>query len=77
MDISDHGVHGRFSRSFGLIQSLPGSADQPQETVVIDKAQWETMVDMHKYLGDIKGTLTFEEMVDNSFAQKAAQKLSK
>ena len=47
----------------------------PAETVVIDPAQWATMIDMHKYLGDIEGTLSFDDMVDNSFAEKAVATL--
>ena len=47
----------------------------PAETVVIDRAQWATMIDMHKYLGDIEGTLSFDDMVDNSFAEKAVATL--
>ncbi len=47
----------------------------PAETVRIDRAQWKTMIDMHKYLGDIEGTLSFEDIVDNSFADKAIKSL--
>lgn len=49
----------------------------PAETVRIDRAQWKTMIDMQKYLGNIKGTLSFEDIVDNSFADKAIKSLRK
>ena len=47
----------------------------PAETVVIDRAQWATMINMHKYLGNIEGTLSFDDIVDNSFAEKAVASL--
>lgn len=47
----------------------------PAETVVIDRAQWATMVNMHKYLGNVEGTLGFDDIVDNSFAEKAVASL--
>ena len=47
----------------------------PAETVVIDRAQWATMVNMHKYLGNVEGTLGFDDIVDNSFAEKAVANL--
>jgi NitT/TauT family transport system substrate-binding protein len=49
----------------------------PAETVVIDRAQWATMIGMHKYLGNIEGTLSFDDIVDNSFAEKAVTMLGK
>ena len=49
----------------------------PAETVVIDRAQWATMIGMHKYLGNIEGTLSFDDIVDNSFAEKAVTMLDK
>jgi len=47
----------------------------PAETAVIDRAQWATMVNMHKYLGNVEGTLGFDDIVDNSFAEKAVTTL--
>lgn len=43
----------------------------PAESVIVDKAQWENLMKMQKYLGNIKGSVPFEQIVDNSFAQKA------
>ncbi len=43
----------------------------PAESVQVDRAQWDNLMAMQKYLGNLKGTTTFEEIVDNSFAIKA------
>jgi NitT/TauT family transport system substrate-binding protein len=43
----------------------------PAESVVVDRAQWDTLMAMRKYLGNLKGTTTFDQIVDNSFAEKA------
>ncbi len=45
----------------------------PAETVVVDRAQWDNLMAMQKYLGNLKGTTTFDQIVDNSFAEKAAK----
>ena len=39
--------------------------------MVVDKAQWDNLIAMQIYLKNIKGTTTFEQIVDNSFAMKA------
>jgi NitT/TauT family transport system substrate-binding protein len=44
----------------------------PSQTVVVDRAQWANLMAMQVYLKNIKGTTTFEQIVDNSFATKAA-----
>jgi NitT/TauT family transport system substrate-binding protein len=45
----------------------------PSESVVVDRAQWENLMKMQVYLKNIKGTTTFDQIVDNSFADKAAK----
>jgi NitT/TauT family transport system substrate-binding protein len=46
----------------------------PASTVVTEKDAWESLMGMQKYLGNIKGTLTFDQVVDNTFADKAAKR---
>ena len=46
----------------------------PAQSVVVDRAQWDNLMAMQKYLGNIKGTTTFEQIVDDSFANKAKVK---
>jgi NitT/TauT family transport system substrate-binding protein len=43
----------------------------PSQSVKVDAKQWETMITMQKYLGNIKGTIPFKDMIDNSYADKA------
>ncbi len=45
----------------------------PAESVVVDRKQWDNLMAMQKYLKNVKGTTTFEQIVDNSFAEKAAK----
>jgi NitT/TauT family transport system substrate-binding protein len=44
----------------------------PAESVKVDTKQWENLINMQKYLGNVKGTIPFQEIVDNSYAEKAA-----
>ncbi len=44
----------------------------PSQSVVVDRTQWANLMKMQVYLGNIKGTTTFDQIVDNSFADKAA-----
>ncbi|HTW25798.1 MAG TPA: ABC transporter substrate-binding protein [Acetobacteraceae bacterium] len=44
----------------------------PAQSVVVDPEQWANLMKMQIYLKNIKGTTTFEQIVDNSFAKKAA-----
>ena len=46
----------------------------PAQSVVVDRAQWDNLIKMQVYLKNIKGTTGFDQIVDNSFAEKA-QKL--
>ena len=43
----------------------------PAQGVKVDKKQWENLISMQKYLGNVKGTIPFEDMIDNSYADKA------
>ena len=43
----------------------------PAEHVVVDRTQWGSLMDMQKYLKNVKGTTTFEQIIDNSYAEKA------
>jgi NitT/TauT family transport system substrate-binding protein len=43
----------------------------PSESIVVDPAQWANLIKMQVYLKNIKGTTTFDQIVDNSFARKA------
>ena len=44
----------------------------PSRSVVVDRTQWDNLIKMQVYLKNIKGTTTFDQIVDNSFANKAA-----
>ena len=45
----------------------------PAESVLVDRQQWDNLMAMQKYLKNVKGTTTFERIVDNSFAEKAVK----
>lgn len=47
----------------------------PAETVVVQRDQWENLMAMQTYLGNVQGTVPFEEIIDNSFAMKAVETL--
>lgn len=47
----------------------------PAESVTVDKDQWENLISMQKYLGNIQGTIAFEDIIDNSYAEKAISSL--
>ncbi|MBA3520625.1 MAG: ABC transporter substrate-binding protein [Rhizobiales bacterium] len=49
----------------------------PAETVVVQEDQWKNLMDMQVYLGNVKGTLPFEQIIDNSFALKAVEEVDK
>ena len=44
----------------------------PSQSVVVDRTQWSNLMTMQKYLGNIQGTTSFAQIVDNTFADKAA-----
>jgi NitT/TauT family transport system substrate-binding protein len=43
----------------------------PAQSVVTKKDQWKNLMDMQVYLGNAKGTIPFDQIIDNSFAEKA------
>ena len=43
----------------------------PAESVKTDPKQWENLITMQKYLGNVKGTIPFAAIIDNSYADKA------
>ena len=43
----------------------------PAETVVTQTDQWKNLMDMQIYLKNVTGKIPFEEVIDNSFAEKA------
>jgi NitT/TauT family transport system substrate-binding protein len=43
----------------------------PAQTVKTDPKQWENLMTMQKYLGNVKGTIAFKDIIDNSYADKA------
>ena len=45
----------------------------PAESVVTQADQWKNLMDMQIYLGNVKGTIPMDEIIDNSFAEKAVQ----
>lgn len=45
----------------------------PAESVLVDRKQWDNLMTMQKYLKNVKGSTTFEQIVDNSFAERAAK----
>lgn len=47
----------------------------PAETVVVQGDQWKNLMDMQVYLGNVQGTIPFEEIIDNSFAEAAVASL--
>ncbi|MDQ2801158.1 MAG: ABC transporter substrate-binding protein [Pseudomonadota bacterium] len=44
----------------------------PAQSVVVEEAQWNNLIKMQVYLKNIKGTISFAQIVDNTFAKKAA-----
>ncbi len=47
----------------------------PAETVIVQRDQWDNLMDMQVYLKNVQGTVPFEEIIDNSFAEKAIELL--
>jgi len=43
----------------------------PAQSVVTKPDQWKNLMDMQVYLGNAKGTIPFDQIIDNSFAEKA------
>jgi NitT/TauT family transport system substrate-binding protein len=47
----------------------------PAESVVVQRDQWDNLMAMQVYLGNVQGSIPFEEIIDNSFAEKAVEEL--
>src|ERR1700731_856893 len=47
----------------------------PAQSVVTKQDQWKNLMDMQAYLGNAKGTIPFDQIIDNSFADKAVASL--
>jgi len=45
----------------------------PAETVVTQDAEWNKLMEMQKFLGNVKGSVAMKDVIDNSFADKAAK----
>ena len=43
----------------------------PAQSVKTDPAQWENLMKMQKYLGNVKGSIPFKDIIDNSYADVA------
>jgi NitT/TauT family transport system substrate-binding protein len=49
----------------------------PAESVVVDPLQWKNLMAMQIYLKNVKGSIPFEQIVDNSYAEKAIASIKK
>jgi NitT/TauT family transport system substrate-binding protein len=47
----------------------------PAQSVVTKQDQWKNLMDMQVYLGNAKGTIPFDQIIDNTFAEKAVASL--
>ena len=55
-------------------RSTPSSSTKiPAQSVVTKPDQWKNLMDMQNYLGNVKGSIPFDQIIDNSFAEKAVK----
>jgi NitT/TauT family transport system substrate-binding protein len=47
----------------------------PAQSVLVKEDQWQNLIDMQVYLGNVKGEIPFAEIIDNSFAENAIKQL--
>lgn len=47
----------------------------PAQSVLVKEDQWSNLIDMQIYLGNVKGEIPFDEIIDNSFAENAIKQL--
>jgi NitT/TauT family transport system substrate-binding protein len=47
----------------------------PAQSVIVKQDQWKNLMDMQVYLGNVKGSIPFDQIIDNSFAEKAIKQL--
>ena len=52
-------------------ESVSDSDQKVLQEAINQEAQWDNLIKMQIYLKHIKGTTTFAQIVDNSFAEKA------
>jgi NitT/TauT family transport system substrate-binding protein len=45
----------------------------PAQTIPVDPKQWQNLMTMQKYLGNVQASLGFDAVIDNRFAEKAAK----
>jgi NitT/TauT family transport system substrate-binding protein len=45
----------------------------PAQSIPVEQKQWDNLMSMQKYLGNIQGSLSFNDIIDNTFASKAAK----
>jgi NitT/TauT family transport system substrate-binding protein len=45
----------------------------PAQTLPVDRQQWDKLISMQKYLGNVQGTLTYNDVIDNTFSNKAVK----
>jgi NitT/TauT family transport system substrate-binding protein len=45
----------------------------PAQTIPVDQQQWGKLMSMQKYLGNVKGTLSYHDVIDDTFASKAVK----
>jgi NitT/TauT family transport system substrate-binding protein len=45
----------------------------PAQTIPVDQKQWANLMKMQKYLGNVQASVSFKDVIDNSFADKAAK----
>lgn len=45
----------------------------PAATVVTQKDEWDNLMAIQKFLGNVKYSIPMEEVIDNSYAEKAAK----
>jgi NitT/TauT family transport system substrate-binding protein len=48
----------------------------PAETIPVDPKQWANLMSMQKYLGNVQASIGFKDVIDNSYADKAAKTAS-
>jgi NitT/TauT family transport system substrate-binding protein len=45
----------------------------PAQTLPVDRQQWDKLISMQKYLGNVGGTLSYSDVIDNTFSNKAVK----
>ncbi|PLZ02879.1 ABC transporter substrate-binding protein [Burkholderia sp. WAC0059] len=45
----------------------------PAQTIPVEPKQWQNLMAMQTYLGNVKGSVPFDSVIDNSFADKAVK----